>query len=96
MKAKRATVALAGTAAVLATYLGAWTGAESTPMLRASVASAAQEPTNRDWTDSTMHSRAPDRFRPEAGVSFNRPGSQEINAKVLRAIAHTPKDGKIR
>ena len=32
----------------------------------------------------------------EKGVSFNVPHSQEINSKVLRAIRHTPKRGKIR
>jgi phosphatidylserine/phosphatidylglycerophosphate/cardiolipin synthase-like enzyme len=37
-----------------------------------------------------------DRFRPQKGVSFNGPGDQTINAKVLRAIDHSPKGSKIR
>jgi hypothetical protein len=90
------TIALAGTAAVLATHLGAWTVADAAPADRAAVARAADVRTDRDGPDSKIQAREPDRFRVKQGVSFNGPGSQEINGKVLRAIDHTPRGGKIR
>jgi phosphatidylserine/phosphatidylglycerophosphate/cardiolipin synthase-like enzyme len=88
---KRVTIALAGTAAVLATHLGAWTGADAAPVERTSVARVAED-ADSDQRDD----RRTDRFRTQPGVSFNGPGSQEINGKVLRAIRHTPRKGKIR
>ncbi len=86
--ATRVTIALAGTAAVLATNLAAWSVADAAPAGRAPVVLVAEEGADRVGRE--------DRFRPRKGVSFNGPGSQEINGKVLRAIKHTPPRGKIR
>ncbi|HET9421833.1 MAG TPA: phospholipase D-like domain-containing protein [Nocardioides sp.] len=36
------------------------------------------------------------RYRPKPGVTFNRPGQQSINDKVLRAIRHSQRGSKIR
>jgi phosphatidylserine/phosphatidylglycerophosphate/cardiolipin synthase-like enzyme len=36
------------------------------------------------------------RYRPSPGVTFNRPGQQAINDKVLRAIRHSQRGSKIR
>ena len=96
MTTKRVTIALAGTAAVLATHLGAWTVADAAPTDRAAVARAADVRTDRDRPESKIQAREPDGFRVRKGVTFNGPGSQTINGKVLRAIDHTPKGGKIR
>ncbi|HET9421120.1 MAG TPA: phospholipase D-like domain-containing protein [Nocardioides sp.] len=88
MTTKRVTIAVVSMAAVLA-GLGAWTTADAAPT--SDRVSVAQVATERD-----RDTRAEVRFRPKKGVSFNVPGSQEINAKVLRAIRHSPKRSKIR
>ena len=36
------------------------------------------------------------RYRPSPGVTFNRPGQQAVNDKVLRAIRHARHGSKIR
>ncbi len=36
------------------------------------------------------------RYRPSPGVTFNRPGQQAVNDKVLRAIRHAQRGSKIR
>lgn len=90
MTTTRVTIALAGVAAVLATNVAAWTEANAAEADRATVVRAA----DRDARDGGQ--ARSDRFRPKEGVSFNHPGSQGINAKVLRAIDHTPRQGKIR
>ena len=95
MTTKRVTIAMAGLAALLATHLGAWTVADAAPADRASLAGVVAPGTDRAAPSSTRVARL-DRFRPRKGVSFNAPGSQEINAKVIRAIEHTPRRGKIR
>jgi phosphatidylserine/phosphatidylglycerophosphate/cardiolipin synthase-like enzyme len=92
---KRVTIAMAGLAALLATHLGAWTVADAAPADRASLAGVVAPATDTAAPSSTRAARL-DRFRPRKGVSFNVPGSQEINGKVLRAIQHTPRRGKIR
>ena len=90
MTTTRVTIALACLTAVLATNVAAGTVADAAPADRATVVGAA----DRDARDAPQARR--DRFRPRQGVSFNHPGDQEINSKVLRAIDHTPHRGKIR
>ena len=91
MTTKSWTIAVVSMATVLA-GLGAWTTAEAAPADRISVANIA---TDKD-RGVEREAKAPARFRVEKGVSFNAPRSQAINSKVLRAIRHTPKHGKIR
>ena len=92
MTTKRVTIAVVSMAAVLA-GLGAWTTADAAPSSdRVSTAAVAVDKDRSGERDA----KAPVRFRVKKGVSFNVPRSQEINAKVLRAIRHTPKRGKIR
>ena len=91
MTTKRVTIAVVSMATILAT-LGAWTTADAAaPADRMSVSQVAA-----DKDLGAERSAKPAPFRPRKGVSFNVPGSQEINAKVLRAIRHTPKRSKIR
>jgi hypothetical protein len=85
---KRVTIAVVSMAAVLAT-LGAFNTAEAVPQDRVSTLQVAADKDRAD-RDAKV------RFRPKKGVSFNVPGSQEINGKVLRAIRHTPRHSKIR
>jgi phosphatidylserine/phosphatidylglycerophosphate/cardiolipin synthase-like enzyme len=92
---KRMTIALASTAAVMATYLGAVTVADAAPANEASATGAPVAASLSNGQAGRLQARA-DRFRPKKGVTFNAPGSQAINSKVLRAIAHTPRKGKIR
>lgn len=90
MTTKRMTIAMVSMAAVLATSLGTSTaGAAPIEGMAVEVAGAA-------GAGDRVAEVAGDRFRPKKGVSFNSPGSQEINSKVIRAIDHTPKGAKIR
>ena len=91
MTTKRVTIAVVSMAAVLA-GLGAWTTADAAPSGRVSVAQVAAD----QAPSGEREAKAPARFRVEKGVSFNVPRSQAINSKVLRAIRHTPRHGKIR
>jgi phosphatidylserine/phosphatidylglycerophosphate/cardiolipin synthase-like enzyme len=86
---KKVTIAVVSMAAVLA-GLGAWTTADAAPSSeRVSVARVAPD-------NASEREAKPARFRVKKGVNFNVPRSQEINSKVLRAIRHTNKRGKIR
>ena len=91
MTTKRVTMAMVSTAAVLATCLGTSTAADAGlsdgPSFSSVGSAAANDADNK---------AKPDRFRTKPGTTFNGPGSQAINSKVLRAIDHTPKGGKIR
>ena len=90
MTTKRTTIAMVSMAAVLATCLGTSTAGAAPIQGQAVHAAGAADEGDRE-------ARPPkDRFRPKKGVSFNGPGSQEINSKVVRAIEHTPKGAKIR
>ncbi len=90
MTTKRVTIAMVSTAAVLATCLGTSTAVNAAPSDGAPSAQVGGFAADREAPAK------PDRFRTKPGVSFNGPGSQEINSKVIRAIIHTPKGGKIR
>lgn len=92
MTIKRMTIAVVGIAAVLA-MLGASGAAEAEVANGASMAqSASAAQAQRD--DKAKPPK--DRFKPQKGVSFNAPGDQTINAKLLRAIDHSHKGAKIR
>ena len=94
MTTKRVTIVVVSMAAALATHLGAGATAGATaPVDR--VSAAAQIAADNDRAGE-REAKAPVRFRPRKGVSFNVPGSQAINSKVLRAIRYTPKGSKIR
>ena len=87
MQIKRVTIAVATAAALLATPMGAPT--------TASASDAAGTATVARVAD-TQQARDRDRFKVAPGVTFNVPGDQRMNNKVLRAIAHSPKGSKIR
>ena len=40
--------------------------------------------------------KKPRRYRPSPGVTFNKPGQQAVNDKLLRAIRHSQRGSKIR
>jgi len=87
-------MAIAAVAVAVTATLGASTAAD------AGMAPAAQgtavAPAAADRADRTDKPKPKDKFKPKKGVSFNGPGDQTINAKVLRAIDHSPKGSKIR
>jgi len=90
---KRVTIAMVSIAAVIAT-LGAYTAADAS--LVEGTSSVRPAGSHADRVQERNARPPKDRFRPKKGVSFNSPGDQTINAKVLRAIQHTPKGAKIR
>lgn len=91
MTTKRVTIAVVSMAAVLAT-LGTSTAAAAQVVDGTSVARAAAVHADRDGKPKPPT----DKFHPEKGLSFNSPGDQTINSKLLRAIDHSHKGSKIR
>jgi phosphatidylserine/phosphatidylglycerophosphate/cardiolipin synthase-like enzyme len=89
---KRVIIAVVSMAAVLA-GLGAATTASAEPASER-VSSVARVAPDNDRAGERETNARPFRMKP--GVSFNVPRSQAINSKVLRAIRHTNKHGKIR
>jgi hypothetical protein len=81
-------------AVALTSQLNAGAQARTVP----SVAESATQAQPSQATPSGLAARAAagGRYRPAPGVTFNTPGDQSINNKVLRAVRHTFKRNKIR